>query len=151
MTLPQALAKTATRVGRPSEAEPRLQGRQLVAARALWYFIALVVAGATVASVFVSIARIEALCPTAACENLHTTPSTAAALRDLRLSYAVISGYTLTLNVLFTAVYALIAVLLFWRRSDDRIALLSSLALLVFGAGTFTGQLEVLARASAAW
>src|SRR5262249_14989839 len=140
MTLPQATAVLESPTVPSAETQPRLHGRRLIVARVLWCAVALVVVGAFVASVvasIASIASIEAVCPTAACENLHATQGTTTALRELHLSFVVISGYGLALNILFMTVYSLIAGVLFWRRADDRLALLSSIALLVFGAGTF--------------
>ena len=53
--------------------------------------------------------------------------------------------YTVALTVLFATVCALVGVLLFWRRSDDRLALLASIALLTFGVSSFTTALDPLA------
>jgi signal transduction histidine kinase len=77
-----------------------------------------------------------------------------AAVRGLRASgitigfYAV---YVVALNVVFTAVYAVVGIAVFWRRSEDRMALLASLALVTFGASAFTGALDPLATMHPAW
>jgi signal transduction histidine kinase len=72
-------------------------------------------------------------------------------LHALGLSLGFYAAYAVVLNILFTAVYALVGALLFWRRSDDRMALLGSLALLTFGASAFTGALDPLALEHPAW
>ena len=51
--------------------------------------------------------------------------------------------FTLT-NVLFVLVCLSVAVVIFWRRSDDWMALLGSLMLVTFGIATFSGSLDSL-------
>jgi signal transduction histidine kinase len=67
------------------------------------------------------------------------------ALHAAGLSLGVYATYILVLNVVFTMVCVLVGALVFWRRSDDRLALLASLALLTFGVSSFTGALDPLA------
>ena len=61
--------------------------------------------------------------------------------------YAV---YQVALNLLFALVYFLVAVLIFWRKSDDRMALLASFSLLTLGA-SFPSIPTALAAIHPAW
>ena len=49
------------------------------------------------------------------------------------------------MDIVFAAGYALIGTLIFWRRSDDRVAVFASVALLLFGTATFGFTMPALA------
>jgi signal transduction histidine kinase len=55
------------------------------------------------------------------------------ALRDLGLSVDFYATYAVALDIVFAAVYVAVAAVVFWRKSDERMALLVSFALLTFG------------------
>ena len=55
------------------------------------------------------------------------------------------------MDVAFAGVCGAVAVLIFWRKSDDRTALFVSLALLTFGTATFTLTMTALAAQHPAW
>jgi hypothetical protein len=55
------------------------------------------------------------------------------------------------MDVVFAAVCIAVAALIFWRRSDDRMALFASLALLTFGTATFTFTMAALTEQYPAW
>jgi len=55
------------------------------------------------------------------------------------------------MDVIFAAVCTAVSLLIFWRRSDDRMGLLVSLALLTFGTATFVFTMEALAVLHPAW
>jgi signal transduction histidine kinase len=74
-----------------------------------------------------------------------------AAFAGLGLTYATFIGYFIALDVVVALVFGLVAGLIHWRRPDDRMALLVSLALLTFGAATFTGAVDALAITHPAW
>ena len=59
-------------------------------------------------------------------------------------------AYQVALNLLFALVYFLVAALIFWRRSDDRMALLASFSLLALGA-SFPSIPTTLATIHPAW
>ncbi len=60
------------------------------------------------------------------------------------------AAYLLALNVLFALVYFAVAALIFWRKSDDGMALLACLALVTFGA-SFPSIPTSLAAVHPAW
>jgi signal transduction histidine kinase len=72
-------------------------------------------------------------------------------LQSLGLSLDFFAGFALTLILIFALVYGGVAVVIFWRRSNDRMALFVSLALLLFGLLTFSGVANALAEAYPAW
>jgi signal transduction histidine kinase len=136
----------------PVERTPaRLQGSWLWAARVGWLAVAALTAGVFIASVVTRIAALQAACPDPSCAHVALSPATRAAFASLGLSYATFAGYFIALDVVVALVFGLVAGLIHWRRPDDRMALLVSLALLTFGAATFTGATDALAIIHSAW
>ncbi|MDQ3855578.1 MAG: GAF domain-containing sensor histidine kinase, partial [Chloroflexota bacterium] len=73
------------------------------------------------------------------------------ALQDLGLSLGSFAAYSVVMDAVFAAVCGAVAALIFWRKSDDRMALFVSLALLTFGTATFGFTMEALATRYPAW
>ena len=130
-------------------AEP-LRGRPLVLARIGWLIIAAFALSLFVAGIPSEYATLETVCKTG-CTYGQLSPDGFDALRDLDLSLHLYAAYGVTLDVSFAAVYVGIALLVFWRRPDDRMALFISLALLTFGTATFPSTINALAFEHAAW
>ena len=130
----------------PSERIPdRLRGGWLWAARVGWLAMAALSVGVFIASAVTRIAALQAACSDPSCANVPLPPATRAAFAALGFSYATFVGYFIALDVLVALIFGLVAGLIHWRRPDDRMALLVSLALLTFGATTFTGAADALA------
>jgi hypothetical protein len=90
-------------------------------------------------------------CPTVRCPTGQLSPSGVHALEGLGLSLDSFAAYSVAMDVLFAAVCTVVALLIFWRRSDDRMGLLVSLALLTFGTATFVFTMEALAVQHPPW
>lgn len=129
----------------------RLQGHILVLARVAWLAIATVTGALYVASTWIGLGQLDRMCITGLCQQGQIPPVVQRALADLHLSVAVFNGYAIALNILFTAGFATIAAVIFWRRSHDPLALFVSLALLLFGAASFGGELLPLLAAHPNW
>src|SRR5215469_2789456 len=141
-TIPRA---TAMRTEQASADSTRLRGRPLLAARAIWLIIAIFSESLFVAGIPAQVVLLQTICPTEVCATSQLDPAGMQALHAAGLSLGFYAAYTVALNVAVTTVFALVGILLFWRRSDDRLALLASIALLTFGVSSFTGALEPLA------
>src|SRR5947209_4737713 len=110
-----------------------LQGAWLVFARIAWVTISLLAIGLFVASLpsyFVNL-HILSLSPSYN-PNSQISPSDLRALQRLGLSLDFYAWLDIGVNVIILLVYVLIGVVLFWRKSDDRVALLASLSLVLF-------------------
>jgi signal transduction histidine kinase len=90
-------------------------------------------------------------CPTARCTTGQLPPAGLRALEDLGLSPGSFAAYLVSLDAVFAAVWFAVAALIFWRRSDDRMGLLVSLALLTFGTATYVFTMEALAVRHPVW
>jgi hypothetical protein len=64
--------------------------------------------------------------------NSQISPSDLRALQRLGLSLDFYAWLDIGVNVIILLVYVLVGVMLFWRKSDDRVALLASLSLVLF-------------------
>jgi hypothetical protein len=94
----------------------------LLLARAAWVIVAAVALGRFVTSV-----------PTRYDHLAHPTARVRDALAELGLSPAGYALYNITLDAVFVSVFAVVAGVIFWRRSDDPVALLVATMLVVWG------------------
>jgi hypothetical protein len=119
--------------------DTRLQGNWLVFLRVAWF----VMLGLLLVLKMISIApqfRVwETVCSGVSCANLQLTPQQAQELQQLGLSLRIYAIYFSAIDILSTLFFLLIAALIFWRRSDDRMALFTSFMLITFGIGGSVG------------
>jgi signal transduction histidine kinase len=139
-----------TRTPGPADQSP-LRGRALTLLRIAWLLVALATLALLVASVPAAFAFSATPCPVDPCTSGQLGLAEVRALHGLGLSLGFYAGYGVALQVAFSLAYGTVAAVIFWRRSDDRMALLVSFALLTFGATTFTGLMGVLAAAYPFW
>jgi hypothetical protein len=132
----------------------RLRGPWLVLARAAWVVVACLSLGIFLASIRPYFDELLGVCTrgAAACDNLGLlTPSNVRELQVLGLSTGFWAAYNSALGVVFMAVWSVVGGVIFWRRSDDRIALLVSLFLVTFPLAFFPDAPDALARVHPAW
>jgi hypothetical protein len=150
-----AAIATTGRLLRAATANGRMHGRALVLARAVWLTIAALTVALFVASTAIWLGEVRGPCPPVpgVCVHGRVPPTVVHAFAALHLSVSFDGGYHLGLSVLFALGFAVVAALLFWRRSHDPLALYVSLALLNFGAlSPFdSGLLDRLGTASPNW
>ena len=131
--------------------EIRLSGRSLLLARTVWLVVAALAVGLFAAGIPAEFALLHTPCPTAVCPTGQIPQAGLRSLEDLGLSLDFFAAYSVAMDILFVAVYGAIAALIFWHKSDDRMALFVSLALLMFGTATFTFTMEALATQHPVW
>ncbi len=90
------------------------------------------------------------LLPAHRCFQDCPSPTIVHSLHALGIPIATYAAYMTALNVLFALVYFVVAALIFWRKSDDWMALLACLALVTFGA-SFPSIPSALADFHHAW
>ena len=114
----------------------RPRGRWLLLARAVWLIVALLAAGLFAAGIPPYFAELQSVCTRgveACSESRFLTPAGARDLRELGLSFGFYAVYNVVIGVVFTLVWFTVGAAIFWRRSDEPMALLSSLMLVTFG------------------
>jgi hypothetical protein len=132
-----------------------LRGRWLLLARVAWVVVALLYVGVFISGIPSEFARLQTPCTDAVSCSLipHLTLQKVQELKEVGLSAEFFAAYFVAIEVAFSAVSAAIGALIFWRRSEDRMALLVSLMLLTFGGALpiplFTLDLHLVWTASA--
>jgi hypothetical protein len=116
----------------PSSSEPsegstvpptrKLQGRWLFLTRTAWVAVAVTTLGVFALSV-----------PARYVQLGHPTAKVRAALAEVGLPASGYAFYNIALDTVFVSVFALVAIVIFWRRSDDPMALLVATMLVVWG------------------
>jgi signal transduction histidine kinase len=127
------------------ERDQRWRSHLMTLARIAWMVVAALAVTLFVAGMPAEIALLREPCPTPRCATGQLPPAGLRALETLSLSPKTFAVYLVALDTIFAAVCCAVAALVFWRRSDDRMGLLTSLALLTFGTATFVFTLEALA------
>lgn len=125
---------TTVALDKPQQSDTRLHGKRLILARASCIVAGILSFG--VFAVFVPAnyeAILSLLCTGPSCNH----PTQAAVqfvqqLQALGLSVQAYAIYYTVLNIIFVCIYFVVAVVLFWRRSDDWMALFASFFLMTF-------------------
>lgn len=120
----------------PSGATPipvkPLRGRTLVLARGMWLVVAVLALGFFAAGIPSEFVMFHTVCRDT-CLGGQVTQAGSRALLDLGLSLDFYAAYAVVHDIVFAAVYVAVAFIIFWRKSDERMAMLASFALLTFG------------------
>lgn len=145
MNAPPAPIPPSVGPSRPQTDDLRLRGLSLLLARTAWVVLAALSISLFVAGIPAEFALLHIPCPTASCPTGQLSPASLRTLEGLGLSLDSFAAYTVVMDVLFATVCCAVGALIFWRRSDDRMALFVSLALVTFGTATFTSTTAALA------
>lgn len=111
-------------------------GRALLLARAAWLAVALLAVGLYVAGTFSYWLDLREACSLGVevCSDRGLlTPQNVRELNGLGLSVGFHAAFEVVLTTVLVAAWVATGVAIFWRRSDDRMALLVSLMLVTFG------------------
>ncbi len=136
--------------GQQSEAPLQFHGRWLLLARVFWIALALLIIILCIAGLPVGLHYLKAICATPGCEGPQLTPELLRVFNTHGLSADFYAVYSMSFELLFVFVWLLVAAVIFWRKSHERLAWFVSLMLLSFGA-TFPDFLGVLASQQRAW
>src|SRR5262245_15104481 len=123
----------------PAAGPPRLRGPWLVLARLACVVATLLVLGPFIAGLVVRMTHLDHLSAYAVRSGSGWTPETfSAALAQLGLSVGLYQLAFLALDVVMALFFVLVAALILWRKSDERLALLVAMALITLGLVWFT-------------
>jgi len=136
MNFPSVLVATGGRPDRGGESDTLLRGRWLIFLRLAWFAIVVPTYALFVANVpayFASLHRLHA--PDAQLLSVQLTPADVQALQAMGLSLDFYAACMVVVSLLFQFSYGFVGVLLFWRKSDSRIVLLTSFSLMMLPFG----------------
>jgi len=116
-----------------SSATTRLSGTRLVLARIAWIVVVALSLVVTIADIPLEFRHLHIVCVGTSCGQ-QLTAGIVQELHHLNLSVDFFATYLVVLKFGFVFVWVAVALLIFWRRSDDRMALLVALFLVLFPA-----------------
>jgi hypothetical protein len=134
-----------------------LRGRWLLLARVAWAVVAITALALVVFSVPSSFEHYRSVCTAASevCSERavgQPTPEGVRALRDMALSARSYALLNVVIDKVFQLTWFAVGALIFWRRSDDWMALLVSAFLVAFGTATVdTTDADALVSSHLAW
>jgi hypothetical protein len=140
----------------PSDAVAQRQSRRSAVgytlARVLWVAVALLAVSIFALSVPAYATQLHTLCvATSSCANGQLTTTQAQALAQLGFSLDTYTAAFVALNIVSSAFWLLIAVLLVWRGAADRMTLFTALTLVTFGVARFPDAPAALATLHPNW
>jgi len=134
VNLEQAHAEIVASHQSPNQTDTRLRGGWLILARTTWVVVFILALGVFIIRIPYRVADLHIICTTAACSNSsRLTLDSLHELRHLGLSIDFWAIFNIAVSVVLEIGYVLTGIMIFWRRTDDRMALITSLALLTFG------------------
>ena len=116
-----------------SETGTQLHGYKLILARSAWGIIAAMALVLWVADIPPGYAQYLTVCTQSLCQNQLATPDMVQALHSAGLSLQFYALYLTTLSVVSVLFFFAIGIIIAWRKSDDWMALLVSLTLIILG------------------
>ncbi len=134
----------------PPQTTSVLRGPRLFVARLAWVALTALSIGLFVASIPATYEAFHTKCQGAGCELWLLSPDRASALEELGLSVGHYAAYNVALAIFLALAYWTVGATLFWKRSDNRLVLYASIALVTFGT-IQADTLRLLAEANPVW
>jgi hypothetical protein len=150
---PSLTETTKSRSSRSAEGT-RLHGRWLVLARIVWVAVVVFTLSIFLLSLPAYFAQLQIVCAGVTCVYAYgqLTPGTAQALQNLGLSTGGYAVSILALAIASASVSFGVAALIFWRRSDDWMAMFVSLFLVIIGVNfSVQAQAILVTNGQMAW
>jgi hypothetical protein len=122
--VPSPATRSSDRSGAP---DTHLRGRKLILARVGWVAVVSLLVALFLARLPVYYTALQTVCTGAMC-GAQPTPDSAQVLQKLGLSVSAYAAFTLALTIALAFLCFTLGAVIFWRRSDDWMALLGALA-----------------------
>ncbi len=132
--IPGQATSSSDRSGAP---DTRLRGRRLILARVTWVAAVTLIVVPFFAMLPANYTALQTVCTGAMCGSAQPTSDSAQALQKLGLSVGAYATFTLALTIALAFLCFTLGAVIFWRRSDDWMALL--VALMVVATVTLNG------------
>src|SRR5258706_7481968 len=127
MNLPHAATPIRVNRERYHEANTRLSGRWLLIGRGTWVSLVLLTLAIFVVLLPSYFAQLQTVCSSPTCALVQPTSESVQAMQQLGLSISSYATFTLTLTLVTALVCFLVSGVIFWRKSNDWMALLVAL------------------------
>jgi hypothetical protein len=123
--IPGQAKRRSARSGAP---RTRLRGRKLILARVVWVAVVTLLVALFLARLPAYSTALQTVCTGATCGSAQPTPGSAQAIQKLGLSVGAYATFTLALTIALAFLCFVVGAVIFWRKSDDWMALLVALA-----------------------
>jgi len=120
-------------IGSRAASPIRLRGRKLFLARVVWIAVVVTAMGLFVVGVPADYAHYRTVCPDSECGAWRLEPEGVSAVEKLGLSVSFYAVYNVALDIVQTLGFWVLGAFIFWKKSDDLMALFISLMLVSFG------------------
>ena len=137
--VPSQATRSSDRSGAP---DTHLRGRILTLARVAWIAVVTPLVALLLVMLPAYYTLLQTVCRGAMCAIWQPTPDSAQAMQKLGLSVGVYATFTLALTLATAFLCFALGAVIFWRRSDDWMALLVALGVVALGTVNVTAVLQ---------
>src|SRR5260221_5758379 len=116
-----------------STANTRLSGSRLILARVTWVAVVTLIVALFLVMLPAYYTFLHTVCPGATCGPTQPTPDSAQGIQKLGLSLGAYATFTLALTIASELLCIVVSAVIFWRKSDDWMALLVALGGVALG------------------
>ena len=148
MNLPDTEGKSASGGVVSNEARTRLSGSSLILARVAWVVVVTLLVTLFLAMLPAYYTLLQTVCTGAPCGLAQPTPGSALALQRLGLPIGTYATIPLALTIASAFLCLAVGAVIFWRKSDEWMALLVALGVVAIGTVNVT---SVLQESSSPW
>jgi hypothetical protein len=124
-------------------ADIRLYGRRLVLARVAWVTVLTLIVALFLVMLPAFSTLLQTVCTGASCGLVQPTPGSARAMQQLGLSIGAYATIPLALTIASEFLCLAVGAVIYWRKSDDWMALLVALSVVALGTVNVTSVLQV--------
>ena len=142
--IPDQATRSSDRSGAP---DTRLRGRRLILARVVWLAAVSLIVLLFLAKLLANYTFLQTICTGATCGLGQASLDSVQAMHKLGLSVATYATFILALTLALAFLCFVVSAVIFWRRSDDWMALLVALAVMA----TFTLNGNAVFGSYSAW
>lgn len=133
MNLPHAVTPLPLSHERHHEPDTRLFGRSLLIGRGAWAILVMLALASFIVLLPSYFSQLQTVCSNPTCALVQPTTDSVHAVQKLGLSVSSYATFTLMLTLFTALVCFLVSGVIFWRKSDDWMALLVALTEVVSG------------------
>jgi hypothetical protein len=142
--VPSQATRSSDRSGAP---DTRLRGRRLILARVAWVAAVTLLVALFILMLPADYTIHQTVCTGAPCGLFQPTPDSAQAIQKLGISIGTYATFTLALTIASAFLCFALSAVIFWRRSDDWMALLVALGVVAI----FTWNVPYALYSLSAW
>ncbi len=142
MNPPSTSMQTVSNIDLRSDKNTLLHGHWLIVARIAWIACVVLTVVIFFACIPVYVAQLETICSGAGCAYRQLSPEQATTLQAFGVSLGSYAAYNVILDTISAIVFFAVSVVIFWRKSDDWMALLFTLSLVLSGTLFVTETVE---------